>query len=179
MHDCRDGCNGEGLEVCPSPTCRHAGWCLVSAQCSLGPPGPSPAEQVPACTVLDADPTSPSCFVRMIPLPQGLGRPSQLGRAGQKDMPAYLLPLRYKDHQNSQTHQEWVWGRPKLARGFPPRGPLTAGYEGYGSKEAWESMKCTVSGTTATMKSVPAPEPDFRVKKENLRVKFYMYLQIT
>lgn len=111
MHDCRDGCNGEGLEVCPSPTCRHAGWCLVSAQCSLGPPGPSPAEQVPACTVLDADPTSPSCFVRMIPLPQGLGRPSQLGRAGQKDMPAYLLPLRYKDHQNSQTHQEWVWGR--------------------------------------------------------------------
>lgn len=68
---------------------------------------------------------------------------------------------------------------PKLARGFPPRGPLTAGYEGYGSKEAWESMKCTVSGTTATMKSVPAPEPDFRVKKENLRVKFYMYLQIT
>ena len=74
-------------------------------------PGPSPAEQAPACTVLNADPTSPSCFVRMISLPQGLGRPSQLGRAGQKDMPAYLPPLRYKDHQNSQIHQERVWGR--------------------------------------------------------------------
>lgn len=111
MRYCRDGCNREGLEACSSSKSRHISCCQVSAQCSLGPPGPSPAEQVPACPVLDADPTSSSCLVRMIPLPQGLGRPSQLGRAGQKDTPAYLPPLRYKDRQNSQTHQEWVLGR--------------------------------------------------------------------
>ena len=78
---------------------------------------------------------------------------------------------------------------PKFTRGFPPRGPLTTdhGCEGHGSKEPQESMQCTVSGinamyclvTAVIMKSVPAPEPDFRVKKENLRVKFYVYLQIT
>ena len=112
MHDCRDGCNGEGLEVCSSPTCRHAGCCLVSAQGSPGPQGQ--AQQSRRQRALCSMPTPlhlKGTGEVVDQAPQGLGRPSQLGRAGQKDMPAYLPPLRYKDHQNSQIHQERVWGR--------------------------------------------------------------------
>ena len=98
---CRDGCNRDRLEVCSSSMWRHIGCCQVSAQCSLGPPGPSPAEQVPACTMFNTDPTSSSCFVRVIPLPQGLGRPSQLGRAGQTLQLISLL----LDIKTTKTHR--------------------------------------------------------------------------
>ena len=83
----------------------------MSAQGLLGSPEPSPADQVPKWTVVEADPTSPSSFAKVTPLPQGLGRPSQLGRAGQEGTPTCLPPFRYTDHQDPQTRQEWMLGR--------------------------------------------------------------------
>lgn len=107
------------------------------------------------------------------------GSRSHTGAAGRPrgpGGPASVPAGRSKQGHWGQLRRPNLYLYPPLmfTRGIPHGDHWRMGCEGHASKEPWEAMQCTVSGT-GYFEVHPRPEPDFRVKKENLRVKFCMH----